>query len=162
MSPVVQEELIRQVMQQSGNEVSIAWQGGEPVIMRLDFYKRAIELEMKYGHGQAVSNGFQTNGTPVFSVATPKLKILFSIYKGFGGCPEKVRKTGKIMRIPLVSLHLRKAVRNLLSICCILFADVFDDVLISIFYFLKNFSSEVRNFPFSSLALNEMAAIIAL
>lgn len=63
MSPEVQEELIRQVMQQSGQEVSIAWQGGEPALMGLDFYRRAVELEMKYGHGQAVGNGFQTNGT---------------------------------------------------------------------------------------------------
>lgn len=63
MSPEIQEELIKQVMQQSGNEVSIAWQGGEPALMGLDFYKRAVELEMKYGHGQSVGNGFQTNGT---------------------------------------------------------------------------------------------------
>ncbi len=63
MSPEVQEELIRQVMQQSGEAVSIAWQGGEPALMGLDFYKRAIELELKYGHGQSVGNGFQTNGT---------------------------------------------------------------------------------------------------
>ena len=63
MSPEIQEEMIRQVMQQSGDAVSIAWQGGEPALMGLDFYKRAIELEMKYGHGQSVGNGFQTNGT---------------------------------------------------------------------------------------------------
>ena len=63
MNPEVQEELIRQVMQQSGEAVSIAWQGGEPALMGLDFYKRAIELELKYGHGQSVGNGFQTNGT---------------------------------------------------------------------------------------------------
>ena len=63
MSDQVQEEMIRQVMQQSGNAVSITWQGGEPTLMGLDFYKRAIELEMKYGHGQVVDNGLQTNGT---------------------------------------------------------------------------------------------------
>ncbi len=63
MSAEVQEELIRQVMQQSGDSVSIAWQGGEPTLMGLDFYKRAVELEMKYGHGQSVGNGLQTNGT---------------------------------------------------------------------------------------------------
>jgi uncharacterized protein len=63
MSPEVQEELIRQVMQQSGDAVSITWQGGEPALMGLDFYKKAIELEQKYGHGQSVGNGFQTNGT---------------------------------------------------------------------------------------------------
>lgn len=63
MSPEIQEELIRQVMQQSGQSVSIGWQGGEPALMGLDFYQRAIDLEKKYGHGQSVSNGFQTNGT---------------------------------------------------------------------------------------------------
>ena len=62
MSPQVQEETIRQVMQQSGDSVSLAWQGGEPTLMGLDFYKRAIELEQKYGHGQMVGNGLQTNG----------------------------------------------------------------------------------------------------
>ncbi|MCW0484241.1 radical SAM protein, partial [Gaoshiqia sediminis] len=62
MSPQVQEETIRQVMQQSGESVSLAWQGGEPTLMGLDFYQRAIELEMKYGHGQMVGNGLQTNG----------------------------------------------------------------------------------------------------
>ena len=62
MSPEIQEELIRQVMQQSGESVSLAWQGGEPTLMGLDFYKRAIELEKKYGHNQMVWNGLQTNG----------------------------------------------------------------------------------------------------
>lgn len=64
MSDETQEELIRQVMQQSGNAVSFAWQGGEPALMGLDFYRRAIALEKKYGrNGQSVGNGFQTNGT---------------------------------------------------------------------------------------------------
>lgn len=63
MTPDVQEELIRQVMQQSGESVSIGWQGGEPALMGLDFYKRAIELEKKYSRGQSVGNSFQTNGT---------------------------------------------------------------------------------------------------
>jgi len=62
MSPKIQEEMIRQLMQQSGDSISIGWQGGEPSLMGLDFYKRAIELEQKYGHGQSVGNGFQTNG----------------------------------------------------------------------------------------------------
>jgi len=63
MTPEVQEEMIRQVMQQSGEAVSLGWQGGEPALMGLDFYKQAIALEKKYGHGQTVGNGFQTNGT---------------------------------------------------------------------------------------------------
>ncbi len=63
MSNEVQEEMIKQVMRQSGNNVSLAWQGGEPTLMGLNFFRRAIDLEMKYGHGQLVGNGLQTNGT---------------------------------------------------------------------------------------------------
>ncbi|MCJ7812930.1 anaerobic sulfatase maturase [bacterium] len=62
MSPEVQEEVIRQIMEQSGQEVVIAWQGGEPTLMGLDFYKRAVKLETKYGLGKMVGNGLQTNG----------------------------------------------------------------------------------------------------
>lgn len=62
MSLEIQDELIRQVMQQSCKNVSLTWQGGEPTLMGLDFYKRAIELEKKYGHNQMVGNGLQTNG----------------------------------------------------------------------------------------------------
>ena len=63
MSDEVQEELIRQVMQQSGQSVSFAWQGGEPTLLGIDFYQRAIDLEIKYGRNQTVGNGLQTNGT---------------------------------------------------------------------------------------------------
>jgi len=62
MSPEVQEELIQQVLEQSGESVAFAWQGGEPTLMGLDFFKRAIELEKKYGRNQSVGNGLQTNG----------------------------------------------------------------------------------------------------
>lgn len=62
MSDEVQEELIRQVMQQGGAQVSIAWQGGEPTLMGLPFYERAVALERKYGRQQMVGNALQTNG----------------------------------------------------------------------------------------------------
>ena len=63
MSDEIMEEMIRQVMQQSGRQVSIAWQGGEPALLGLEFYRKAVEFEIKYGHGKEVGNGFQTNGT---------------------------------------------------------------------------------------------------
>lgn len=62
MNDKVLEEMIRQVMEQSGEQVSIAWQGGEPTQMGLDFFKRAIEFEKQYGGNKLVGNGFQTNG----------------------------------------------------------------------------------------------------
>ncbi len=62
MTAEIQEEVIRQVMQQGGPSVSFAWQGGEPTLMGLGFYESAIEMEKKYGRNQTVGNGLQTNG----------------------------------------------------------------------------------------------------
>ena len=63
MSDEVLEETIRQVMAQSGESVSLTWQGGEPTLMGLDFFKKVVNLEQKYGRGKIVGNGLQTNGT---------------------------------------------------------------------------------------------------
>jgi uncharacterized protein len=45
-------------------EVTFGWQGGEPTLMGLDFFKQAVKLQQKYRHpGMRVRNGLQTNGT---------------------------------------------------------------------------------------------------
>lgn len=44
-------------------EVTFNWHGGEPLIMGLDFYKKAVELEYKYANGKIIHNTLQTNGT---------------------------------------------------------------------------------------------------
>lgn len=62
MSEKTLEVLIRQVMQQSGGHVSFGWQGGEPTLMGLDFYKKAVTFQQRYGSGRIVGNGLQTNG----------------------------------------------------------------------------------------------------
>jgi len=44
-------------------EVIVAWQGGEPTLMRLEFFKRSVELVQKYRKpGQSIRFTFQTNG----------------------------------------------------------------------------------------------------
>ena len=45
-------------------EVNVAWQGGEPTLMGLDFFKRSVELVQKYRRpDQHVLHTMQTNGT---------------------------------------------------------------------------------------------------
>jgi len=44
-------------------EVTIAWQGGEPALMGLDFFRRAVAVEQAAGRpGVRVENTLQTNG----------------------------------------------------------------------------------------------------
>ena len=43
-------------------EVTIAWQGGEPTMMGLDFYRRAVELAQRHKRpGQRIEHTMQTN-----------------------------------------------------------------------------------------------------
>ncbi|MHB9022600.1 MAG: anaerobic sulfatase maturase [Armatimonadota bacterium] len=47
-----------------GPEVVFNWQGGEPLLMGLDFYRRAVELQRQYARpGLQISNALQTNAT---------------------------------------------------------------------------------------------------
>jgi uncharacterized protein len=61
------ETYIRQLLEaQQVPEVTIAWQGGEPTLMGLDFFKHSIELVEKYKKpGQTVLHTIQTNGTKI-------------------------------------------------------------------------------------------------
>jgi uncharacterized protein len=43
--------------------VTFTWQGGEPTLLGLDFFRRALELQTKYAGGKTIENAFQTNGT---------------------------------------------------------------------------------------------------
>ncbi len=63
MSEDVLEKLVADFMRLGFAVSGFAWQGGEPTLMGLDFYQRAVELQRKYGKpGQQVSNKLQTNG----------------------------------------------------------------------------------------------------
>jgi len=56
------ELLLRQAMEQSGPRITISWQGGEPTLMGLPWFEKAVEFQEKYGNGKTVGNGLQTNG----------------------------------------------------------------------------------------------------
>lgn len=64
MSDEVLELYIQQRLSQRDEpEINIAWQGGEPTIMGLDFFERSMELVAKHRKpGQKIQHTIQTNG----------------------------------------------------------------------------------------------------
>jgi uncharacterized protein len=64
MSEFTLETYIRQLLESHRTPtVTVAWQGGEPTLMRLEFFRRSVELVEKYRRpAQAVQHTFQTNG----------------------------------------------------------------------------------------------------
>jgi len=44
-------------------EVEFTWQGGEPTLLGLEFFERAVALQRKYAQGKPIRNTLQTNGT---------------------------------------------------------------------------------------------------
>jgi uncharacterized protein len=66
--PRMTEEMLEEVVREyiAANdvpEVTFNWHGGEPLVLGIDFYKKAIEFEQKYAGGKIIHNTIQTNGT---------------------------------------------------------------------------------------------------
>lgn len=63
MSEEVLETYIRDYIEtQSIPVISFAWQGGEPTLLGVDYFRKVLELEKKYANGKGIENAFQTNG----------------------------------------------------------------------------------------------------
>lgn len=43
--------------------VEFVWQGGEPTLLGIDFFKRVIELQEPFAGNKTIANSLQTNGT---------------------------------------------------------------------------------------------------
>lgn len=52
----------QQIAAQPGKDVLFAWQGGEPTLCGVDFFRRVVALQKQYGAGKQIHNTFQTNG----------------------------------------------------------------------------------------------------
>jgi uncharacterized protein len=64
MSAATLDAYIRQLLESHRTpHVTVAWQGGEPTLMKLEFFRAAVDLVKKYAKsGQVVKHTFQTNG----------------------------------------------------------------------------------------------------
>lgn len=65
MTDELLEEYTRQYIEaQRVPEVTFVWQGGEPTILGIEFYAKAVAYQQKYARpGLKITNSFQTNGT---------------------------------------------------------------------------------------------------
>lgn len=65
MADALLETFVKQYIEaQQVSEVNFAWQGGEPTLMGLDFFKRVIHYQQKHTRpGMVIHNALQTNST---------------------------------------------------------------------------------------------------
>jgi uncharacterized protein len=63
MAPAVLEAYIRDyIAAQPGGSVQFTWQGGEPTLLGLEFFREAVALQQRHAGGRNVENALQTNG----------------------------------------------------------------------------------------------------
>lgn len=64
MSDLVLREFTRQYMaSQDSHDIVFAWQGGEPTLMGIDFFRQALSYQMEFRRpDQCITNTIQTNG----------------------------------------------------------------------------------------------------
>jgi len=64
MSEALLEEYIKQYIEANDvPQVSFLWHGGEPLLLGIDFYKKALDFQSKYAKGKTIDNSLQTNGS---------------------------------------------------------------------------------------------------
>jgi uncharacterized protein len=64
MDDATLEAFVRQYIEaQPGDRVVFSWQGGEPTLLGVEYYRRALALQRRHGRGRRVENALQTNGT---------------------------------------------------------------------------------------------------
>jgi uncharacterized protein len=117
MSEDTLELFIRQYIKgTTGPQVVFSWQGGEPTLRGLDFYRRVVALQKKYAKsGQRIENDLQTNGVLLneewatflkehgflvgLSIDGPReLHDAFRINKGGAPTFDKVMAAAKLLR----------------------------------------------------------------
>ena len=90
MSEEVLEQIISSYMTTSQMQYGFGWQGGEPTLMGVDFFRRVIELQKKHGRdGSSVANGLQTNAVLIddeFAAHLAKYNFLTGV--SIDGPPE--------------------------------------------------------------------------
>ncbi|MEO6923456.1 MAG: radical SAM protein, partial [Bryocella sp.] len=63
MAEEVLDSYIRQYIEEHDQPVvNFAWQGGEPTLLGVDYFRNIVAIQKKYANGKRIENAFQTNG----------------------------------------------------------------------------------------------------
>jgi uncharacterized protein len=63
MREEVLDSYIRQYIEAHDTPVvNFAWQGGEPTLLGIEYFRQLVALQSKYANGKRIQNAFQTNG----------------------------------------------------------------------------------------------------
>ena len=94
MTRPILERLVSSYLSTGQKVYSFAWQGGEPTLPGVEFYRMAVELQQQHARpGSRISNALQTNGTLI----TDELAALLAEYRFLVGVsidgPEDVHDT---------------------------------------------------------------------
>lgn len=125
MAEKLLETYLRQLLESHrAPEVDVAWQGGEPTLMGLDFFKSSVELVNRLKRpGQRIQYTIQTNGTQVddewctffkqnnflvgLSVDGPKdLHDVYRVNKGGAGSFDQVMRGFEFLRKHEVDVNI--------------------------------------------------------
>lgn len=116
MTDEVLETYVRQYIEhQTVPEVTFAWQGGEPTLMGVKFFRKVVAFQKQNANGKIIHNALQTNGTLLddewcgfltenrFLVGLsidgpPKLHDAYRVDKKGGGSYEKVVRGLKLIK----------------------------------------------------------------
>lgn len=60
---VLETFIIKYIGYQPSEEVEFIWQGGEPTLMGLNFFRKVVLLQKIHSSGKIIKNSLQTNGT---------------------------------------------------------------------------------------------------
>ena len=125
MSDDVLEAYVKQVIESHREpHITIAWQGGEPTLMGLDFFRRAMTLVHKYKRpGMTLEHTIQTNGVLLdevwceflrennflvgLSMDGPReMHDAYRVDKGGGPTFEKVMRAARLMQKHAVEFNI--------------------------------------------------------
>jgi len=124
MADEMLETYIRQLLDTPLPDVNVAWQGGEPTLMGLEFFERSIQYVEKYRRpGQHILHTMQTNGTLLndewcaffkehdfligLSVDGPReMHDAYRVNKGGAGSFDQVMRGWEVLRRHSVDLNI--------------------------------------------------------